>query len=365
LTYTNCSTNRNNTGEAVETIPVSISNLKKGYFSEIFDSVRYIPLETTDDILIAEITKIHYVDNRFFILDKRAHSVFIFDEQGHCIRKIQSRGQGPKEYNALTGFDIDEANRKIYLFSRLQKILVYDWDAQFIEEYHIGLDGTSVGVMKGLMYLYTYSTPNQINGKTSNSNLLIINKNKIQKALFPFTKQPDELTFFESPNAFYKQDSELRLYMPFSTKIYSIKGEDLYVRYFFDFGEYNLPESFSEDKDVDKIYDTNYAYGLNTYWENNNYCSFSINVNKDSPRILFDKKTKEIKKGFFDDLSYCFPRICEATDNYAIGFRNSEDLFIERKHSNPQKDKSLLMEVVKKITEDSNPVVFIYYFKKH
>jgi hypothetical protein len=366
LILTNCVNSQNDIGEAVETIPVSISNLKKVNFSEIFDSVRYIPLETTDDILIANITKIHYVDNRFFIYDERTMSVFAFDEQGHCIWKIQNKGNGPREYTQLLGFDIDKNSRKIYLYCRLDKILVYDWDGKFVEEYRIRLDGTSFGVMNDLMYLYTYHRPNQQDGKLFKNNLLIINKDKIQKAFLPYNKRHGTTFTYNSPNAFYKYDNELRLYMPFSTKIYSIKGEDLYVRYFFDFGKNNIPDSHLENSDDPRsIEKTNSVYAMNTYWENRNYCAFTVHYKEINIfQLLFDKRTKEIREGRYDDLAYCFPSIYEATDEYVVGIRYAVNLFNGAKRSNPKKDKSLLMEVVKKITEDSNPVVFIYYFKK-
>jgi hypothetical protein len=366
LILTHYVNSQNDIYKAVETIPVSIENLNKGYFSEIFDSVKYIPLETTDDILIANITKIHYVDNRFFIYDKQTMSVFAFDEQGHCVWKIQNKGNGPREYTQLLGFDVDKNSRKIYLYCRLDKILVYDWDGKFIEEYRIRLDGTSFGVMNDLMYLYTYHRPNQQDEKLFKNNLLIINKDKIQKAFLPYKKRLGKAFLYESPNAFYKYDNELRLYMPFSTKIYSIKGEDLYVRYFFDFGNNNIPDSHLENSDNPKaIETTNSVYALNTYWENRNYCAFSVHYQETNRfQILFDKRTKEIRDGGYDDLAYCFSRIYEATDEYAVGFRYAFELFGESRNSNPQKDKSLLMEVVKKIEEDSNPVVFIYYFKK-
>ncbi|MDR1221823.1 MAG: 6-bladed beta-propeller, partial [Tannerella sp.] len=357
--------NKTETGEAIETIFVSsINHQKKANFSELFDSVKFIPLETTDEVLISEITKIHSVENRFFIFDRRNQAVFAFDEEGHCIWKIRTRGRGPKEYTQLMGFDIDEDSRKIYLFSRLEKILVYDFDANFLEEYKVRFDGTSIGVMNDRMYLYAYNRTNRNNRENLKNNLLIINKGKIQQAHLPFEKELGAI-FFNSPNAFYRYNDEMRLYMPFSTKIYSHKGENLTVRYFFDFGRNNIPKAFlEEDNFQDLLEDTNYAYGLNTYWENRNYCSFRIRVEKGSTRILFDKRTKEIKYGLYDDLAYCFPNIQQATDDQATGFRDAMDLLYEAEHSNARKEKSLLKEVVKNISEDSNPVVFIYYFKK-
>jgi hypothetical protein len=366
LMHTHCSSSKNKTDEAIETISVSsINHQKKASFSELFDSVKYILLETSDEVLINEITKIHYIDNRIFIFDKRTQSVFAFDEEGHCIWKIQTRGNGPKEYTQLVGFDVDEDSRKIYLFSRREKILVYDFEANFLEEYKVRLDGTSIGVMNDRMYLYAYNRINRSNGENLKNNLLIINKGKIQQAYLPFEKE-SEIVFFNSPNAFYRYNDGIRLYMPFSTKIYSLKGENLTVRYFFDFGRNNIPKAFlEEDNPKDLLEDTNYAYGLNTYWENRNYCSFRISFEKESTRILFDKRTKEIKYGLYDDLACCFPNIQQATDDYATGFRDVMDLLYEAEHSNAKKEKSLLMEVVKNISEDSNPVVFIYYFKKN
>jgi hypothetical protein len=51
LMHTHYSNSKNKADEAIETISVSsINHQKKASFSELFDSVKYIPLETTDEV---------------------------------------------------------------------------------------------------------------------------------------------------------------------------------------------------------------------------------------------------------------------------------------------------------------------------
>ncbi|PZX50624.1 6-bladed beta-propeller [Algoriphagus chordae] len=69
-----------------QVIEVNVSSKLKLEFTDIFESVEIIPLETTDDVLISGITKTLIVKDLIFVLNKSAtNTIFCFDKSGKLI----------------------------------------------------------------------------------------------------------------------------------------------------------------------------------------------------------------------------------------------------------------------------------------
>ena len=79
----------------------SLTNLPEQKIKEI----RYIPLETNDDILIGGVSTVRYVNGYFYFISSQ--KILVFDKQGkfaYCIDKV---GQGPGEYTSAWGVDVN------------------------------------------------------------------------------------------------------------------------------------------------------------------------------------------------------------------------------------------------------------------
>ncbi|GAB6008815.1 6-bladed beta-propeller [Dysgonomonas reticulitermitis] len=350
-------------------IEINLStNKNKVLYSELFDSLKYICLETTDDILIKEITRLKYVDEKIYILDKRSQTVFCFDMGGKLCWKIHSLGQGPQEYTQLTDFDIDAENNKIYLFSHRDKILVYDLLGNFVKKYNIKLGGNSFAYDENQMFIYAGTASNEKDNSGVNNYLFLFNENKnTVEGKLPFKpdKRYGSVHSYNSPNAFCHYDGEIRFFMPFSNNIYSIKGDSLYIKYHFDFGKYNLPDNYFDNNTTDDIGESKYAYGLNSFWENNKYYSFNIYVNQEFYQVLYSKKEDKVYIGtLYDDMSYCCPPFSDVTDDYILGSLSVEDLLLIYNLPKEDNQNLILEKIISEITEDDNPIIFLYYFRK-
>jgi hypothetical protein len=341
------------------TISVIGNSQEKLLYSNVFDSLRYIALETSDDILITNISKIRYFNNRLFILDKRTQTVFLFDSNGKSIRKIHNVGLGTKEYYQLADFDIDETTGRIFLFSFMDKIQVYDFDGNFIEEYKIRLRGLCFAVYGDLMYIHTGGTENY----DRKYNLLVLNKNGVLKGEIPFKMEMKSLQIYNSHEAFCKYGDEMVFFMPFSRDIYAIGRDSTYIKYRFDFGEYNFPDNYFDIHEIQDLGGTKYAYRLNSYWENRKYLSFYITVNQEPMEIIYSKKDGKICNSLYDDMGYCFPTVAQAADDYILGFRSADELHNEYNYSKDKRKNTILHKIISEVAEEDNPVVFFYYFK--
>lgn len=105
--------------------------------SEIYDKVKYIPLETTGDALLHGVNKVLMHNQFIFVSDNRF--VYQFDKSGKFIRKIGGAGSGPGEYTGMIRFTLDPVNKEVLVYSTRTHILnVYNlFDGQFLYKHEI------------------------------------------------------------------------------------------------------------------------------------------------------------------------------------------------------------------------------------
>jgi hypothetical protein len=62
-------------------------------------------LETSDECLVADISKIIFQNGMYYILDN-VSVINVFDSNGKFLKKLDRKGQGPGEYTVLKSFDV-------------------------------------------------------------------------------------------------------------------------------------------------------------------------------------------------------------------------------------------------------------------
>lgn len=74
-------------------------------------------METKDSVLLKDLYRVCWVDDRIFVFDRsdEINALFVFSDQGNFITRVGLRGQGPKEYLYLTHFFVDEKERILTL----------------------------------------------------------------------------------------------------------------------------------------------------------------------------------------------------------------------------------------------------------
>lgn len=99
-------------------------------------SMSFIALnDSISNALFKSIDKCIFKDGKIFILDYwGTSSVKVFDLKGNFLFNVGSQGNGPQEYYKVIDFDVTED--AIYLLdSKLRKILCFDLNGSFIDEY--------------------------------------------------------------------------------------------------------------------------------------------------------------------------------------------------------------------------------------
>jgi hypothetical protein len=125
--------------------PVPVFDLAQDSYPKIEEgfeeTVKYIPLETRDDVLISERRRvIYYSDNRI-VMTNEDSDVFIFDGSGKIVSHFNRRGEGPQEYLTLrmllNGSTVvyDEPNREIFVMESIGRCNVYSEDGKYLRTF--------------------------------------------------------------------------------------------------------------------------------------------------------------------------------------------------------------------------------------
>lgn len=93
--------------------------------SEIFESLRYIPLETKVECQIREVLKLHYDGKRIYILNNvhPERTLLTFDSNGAFLFKAGNT-EGPGKITRCNDFWVDDTTGNIDLLDRYQKKIV-------------------------------------------------------------------------------------------------------------------------------------------------------------------------------------------------------------------------------------------------
>ena len=103
--------------------------------NELVESIEYIPLETTDDCLIGDITNSIFSENYMLLTCRITRRCYLFNRTGRFIAPIGNIGQGPGEYAFIPELlRIDEKNNQVVLATtRPQQLMYYRLNGEFIK----------------------------------------------------------------------------------------------------------------------------------------------------------------------------------------------------------------------------------------
>lgn len=104
--------------------------------SEVADSIRYIPLETSDSCLVGSVDKmLRTAKGEYILVDQeKSRAIYVFDAAGHFLNRIGKCGKGPAEYSMIE--DVTYGFDAVYVWDNVQdKILKYHTDGTWIASF--------------------------------------------------------------------------------------------------------------------------------------------------------------------------------------------------------------------------------------
>ncbi len=263
-------------------IKIDLSKLKKNINIDLSTlNCEYIDLETVDGSLIGNIDKIYYVNDKIYVLDKEiAGAIFIFDNKGKFISKIDAKGQGPGEYAEIDDFLVDMQTQEILILDYDQSKIIYYLGNKFKNEVKITEDFENFTQIKN----HIIGINNYCYNKDGCYKISIFNKNlKLKKQIMPTPNNADNVSW-DLKRTIHKYNDSLFLTEPFTNYIYAIdKNFNVSPCYYINFGKDSLDVNKNEmkrDKFLNYIDNTNKAFLVDNFLEMGNIISFNFFYNK-------------------------------------------------------------------------------------
>lgn len=356
-------------------VEIDVTNTRNIYYSQLFDTVQIIPLQTQDDALIGQIKNIYLKNGKIFILDsKKSKSVFIYKTDGTLIRSFKHLGDGPTQYLNPTQMHLSEDGTIIYIMDSLgYKQLAYSLEGEFLYSIKLNMDNAYVDFLdqNGSFYFVNLNHDSEeryIN--KSNQEL-----NPLEKIKVSTTSDIQIYNGIKHHYLFEKMDSDGFYYNGFLTnKIISIEDDKVKETLHFSFSqqafEYPSNKTLSLFEIRQRIRKSDSYILGEMVNDSNSYLFFDIMKGNNVHLGIYEKQkqTAFLIGSIMNDMDGLFPETTTLMANWDQNGRmiTSYDpqtisyLMQRNKPNNPYLDflKSI------QIDDTDNPILFIYQLKK-
>ena len=339
-------------------------------FSEWIDSIQFIPLQTNDESLIGKISDIFFQQNKYFVFDEQQKNVVIFDKKGKYLSKIDSKGQGPCEYENIRDLYVDERGTvKIMSHSNPAKIIEYSTENHSCKEtvFHEIMCSNFYPYNNGYVFFSSHG-----NDLPSEQFFLFAtdSKGEVEHRWLP-SYEYTSYTIRADPFSSYNDLILFNKY--FDNRIYQISpNREVSTRYVLNFGKYQLPddvrETFLESSQALRECAEDYVTQLYFFYETSDLLVFSYLVqNGGTP--LFNLFVKDEKKltvlEATDHMAIAMSSpVNKIEDDFFISFLDVSDIPDDEWYRNMLFNKyPSLKSVVEGLTDMSNPILVKYRFK--
>ncbi|WP_158870418.1 6-bladed beta-propeller [Maribellus comscasis] len=215
--------------------------------SAVAESVEYLPLETNNECLLANIVDVT-VTSKDIIVGVYEGLCYHFNRQGKFLNVIGSIGKGPKEFTKLITCVVDTANRWVYAVD-WYKLVKFDFEGNFLEKYNFEktLGMQNVMLQPGQILMGNTSYQNAKPGERFSLNFFS-EKNKKHISKVACEKQ-GKIPFCVCNPSMYNYEGETYLSDFWSDTIYRVKNPNLLEAYaVLDKGKFEYRNS--EDKSI-------------------------------------------------------------------------------------------------------------------
>jgi|GEM_PF-6151359 len=355
-------------------------------------TVEMVALETTPESLITTISKMYYLEERYYVLDGNLTMVMMFDKGGKYLGKIHNLGKGPREYIQISYFDVDPVARKVLLADGFSgKIFVLDRDLNIEKIVKPAVRPSNIPAYRDGKFLQGQPYPhlrNMSDAAYKRSDAIVMDSSgTIIKSLIP-AECDDENSFYPSDMAIaYEKDGTILMIPGFSNIIYETSSdlESVEPKYYLDFKmkdykliDYSNYNKLVKDKQqatfiLSDLFDEGYVFTGNSIYNTDNH--LFVEYGKNRLYCAYDKVNKKSKTffmGFYKGLTAPSGDVAMFAVANNISGASGDRMFFNMpvwlwKIQVPADHSTLLQEVsdsIHKMDENANPVILSFKIKE-
>jgi hypothetical protein len=337
----------------------------------LVDRIEHIKLENNENCVIGQISQILFTDSLLIIVDNESSkSVNVFDMSGKFKCRIGSAGQGPAEYISPWHVTLHPVRQQIVVEDIIQhKILYFSYTGEFeysertpfmLNYYEYLPDGYKAFDVSRMK--------DPAMGELIENTLIVTDdkNNIVYGACTDFYNAQFSYAMNKSLRRF---DSKVYYSPNFSNEIYEINDTSAILKYTLSIPENGMPPLSKNITNVTfNDYCRKYSLFYGDYIELQDFTFINLMTPKGYPLILYSHAQKKSYHLLFYHLLF-FDEAPKARykDNWLVFDRNSFDLMERKKNLYELNEKfpqftKTLDDLYEGLTEDSNPVIFLYHF---
>ena len=331
---------------------VDIDRPERASLFDYFRSIELIPLETSNDALVAGAGKIINHQGNCYILDPTQSIIFVFDQTGKFLFKIDKKGQGPEEYTFIRDFNINLFSGNLELLEPYGRVQIYDLSGNYIETKRIEYDGFRAVHMFAALDSHTYV----IYAIFQPKKIVYFNLDE-KKLLHEEFEESRRLGSFASNNLYQYKDDRY-FFRPIHPVVYKTGKERLEPVFQFDFGKHTRKNGteavFSQEgeqflaKAVEELF-VQFSYVIHTVRHNNKYIFVSLSRKglDDKANIIYDKSAGQAKY------------ITEFTEKVVFNAYRGEEIIVTDEYVlMPTRWVDLEKRITSEMLDDENKAIF-------
>jgi len=250
----------------VQIINVPVNNLDNMVsYNTLIDTLWVRKLDTTGDNLISMCFRIILYENYIYVFDLPQQTVFIFNDEGKYLAKIDSKGKGPEEYIQINHISMNKNNLVLYDGVR-KKLIFYSPDGEFIEEKDEPIAFLNMlDLNNGSRVYYTGHLFNQDRNILNHNVTIRTRNNKIRNFIDNTGEFENKISSCD--NYFFQAGNTVFFQIPFRNTIYEVDKDFLTPKYEIHLDKKFIPEyAFKTIKDLNefrfKFYNDEFIYLL-------------------------------------------------------------------------------------------------------
>lgn len=215
---------------------------------------KIIKLETNDNCLIGEISKVIIKADKIFVLDGNiAKKLFCFDLQGNYLFSFGMIGDGPGEMDSPRDFDV--TNDHVFIIDRQCRVFTFNLTGEYQSTFRLPFLTTQLYAVNDTSIFYYTSAI------TDSFKYYLTQVNNTYVSSFTFPIQSDLVGEYGIPQAFHKHDDHALFVKFLCDTIFSISESKVQPLYVIQFpGEYPK-KTFKDKRVLEEVYSDPTTYG--------------------------------------------------------------------------------------------------------
>ena len=348
--------------------------------SRFIDSCVFIPLETSDSVLISEVVQIESYNGRYYIYDKHQEigKLRVFDSKGKFLFDIGKQGNGAKEYRAMNSFFLNGKENKIGIFDPVRlAVNEYDLNGEFLQTIKHG-QKAFLSISKTICAddcIYCFFDVSHRNDmiyfKLSPKDYSIMDK----WMPYPVKIEGRQMVGILLKHPFSFIGNELHHISLYSDTLYTYQNGKDRPYLLIETGKPNIPSDYFKNKPlgyepnhafIEIWQDKRYSPGFTDLFETDRYIMVKFDFNRDFYILDKDKKetfhiltAEEFYLDFMKSSLICGNKLIKVLDQEDIS--NYQNNIKNENKDYPKQIRELMSNYN---VEEDNPILIIYYMKQ-